>query len=74
MFVVIVVTVRATILFRTFENNFLLSCQVDKLRTQAAEQAEVISSQESELSSKKEQLEQLKAEETRLEQLKNDNS
>ncbi|XP_065168555.1 epidermal growth factor receptor substrate 15-like 1 isoform X8 [Atheta coriaria] len=51
-----------------------LKAQVDKLRTQAAEQAEVISSQESELSSKKEQLEQLKAEETRLEQLKNDNT
>jgi len=50
-----------------------LYIQVDKLRTQANEQAEVISSQEAELSSKKEQLEGLKKEEQHLEQLRSQN-
>lgn len=47
--------------------------QVDKLRSQAAEQAESLASQEADLASKKEQLEGLKQEERRLEQQRNDN-
>lgn len=48
--------------------------QVDKLRIQAAEQAELVATQEQELNSKKEQLEGLKQEEQRLEQLKIDST
>lgn len=47
---------------------------MDKLRSQAAEQAEVISAQEAELTSKKEQLDGIKKEEQRLEQLKHENA
>lgn len=47
--------------------------QVDKLRIQASEQAEVIATQEKEVMSKKEQLEGLKMEEQRLEEQKNEN-
>lgn len=50
--------------------NFII--QVDKLRTQAAEQAEMVAAQEKELMSKKEQMESLKQEEQKLEQQKND--
>lgn len=46
---------------------------MDKLRTQAAEQAETVAVQEKELTSKKEQLEGLKQEEQRLEQQRADN-
>lgn len=46
--------------------------QVDKLRTQATEQAEMVAAQEKELMSKKEQMESLKQEEQRLEQQKSD--
>lgn len=45
---------------------------MDKLRSQAEEQAEVLKVQESELTSKKEQLENLRKEEERLEQQKLD--
>nr|CAH7760911.1 unnamed protein product [Callosobruchus chinensis] len=47
-----------------------LKAQVDKLRVQAAEQAELVKTQETELNSKKEQLEGLKVEEQRLEKQK----
>ncbi|XP_017785311.1 PREDICTED: epidermal growth factor receptor substrate 15-like 1 isoform X2 [Nicrophorus vespilloides] len=50
------------------------SNKVERLRSQAAEQAEVIHTQEAELMSKKEQLESLKQEEQRLEHLKADNT
>lgn len=43
---------------------------MDKLRSQAAEQAETVAAQEAELMSKKEQLESLKQEELKLEQKK----
>lgn len=46
---------------------------MDKLRAQAAEQAETVAVQEKELMTKKEQMESLKQEEQRLEQQKNDN-
>ncbi|XP_056646712.1 epidermal growth factor receptor substrate 15-like 1 isoform X3 [Diorhabda sublineata] len=46
------------------------SAKVDKLRVQAAEQAEMVKTQETELNSKKEQLEGLRAEEERLEKQK----
>lgn len=46
--------------------------QVDKLRAQATEQAEMVAVQEKELMSKKEQMESLKQEEQRLEQQKSD--
>lgn len=45
---------------------------MDKLRSQADEQAEVLKAQENELSSKKEQLENLRKEEERLEKQKQD--
>lgn len=45
---------------------------MDKLRTQASEQAEMVAAQEKELMSKKEQMESLKQEEQRLEQQKSD--
>lgn len=45
---------------------------MDKLRAQAAEQAEMVAAQEKELMTKKEQMESLKQEEQRLEQQKND--
>lgn len=45
---------------------------MDKLRAQASEQAEMVTVQEKELMSKKEQMESLKQEEQRLEQQKND--
>lgn len=45
---------------------------MDKLRFQADEQAEVLKAQENELTSKKEQLENLRKEEERLEQQKLD--
>ncbi|XP_074042511.1 epidermal growth factor receptor pathway substrate 15 isoform X2 [Leptinotarsa decemlineata] len=48
--------------------------QVDKLRAQAAEQAEMVKAQETELNSKKEQLEGLRIEEERLEKLKAENT
>ncbi|CAH0550922.1 unnamed protein product [Brassicogethes aeneus] len=51
-----------------------LKAQVDKLRIQASEQAELVASQESELNSKKEQLEGLRMEEQRLEQQKIESS
>lgn len=47
---------------------------MDKLRVQAAEQAETVAAQETELNTKKEQLEGLKQEEQRLEQQKNDST
>lgn len=47
---------------------------MDKLRVQAAEQAETVAAQEKELTSKKEQLEGLKQEEQRLEQQRMDNT
>lgn len=47
---------------------------MDKLRTQANEQAETVAAQETELNSKKQQLEGLKQEEQRLEQQKVDNT
>jgi len=43
---------------------------VDKLRVQANEQAELVAAQESELKSKKEQLDGLRQEEQRLEEQK----
>lgn len=46
--------------------------KVDKLRAQAAEQAETVASQEKELMGKKEQLENLKQEEQKLEQQRTD--
>ncbi|CAH1163780.1 unnamed protein product [Phaedon cochleariae] len=46
--------------------------QVDKLRIQAAEQAEMVKAQETELNTKKEQLEGLRIEEQRLEKQKAD--
>lgn len=46
---------------------------MDKLRNQAAEQAETVATQEKELTSKREQLEGLKQEEQRLEQQRVDN-
>ncbi|XP_060531051.1 epidermal growth factor receptor substrate 15-like 1 isoform X2 [Cylas formicarius] len=49
-----------------------LKTQVDKLRTQALEQSKLVESQETELKTKKEQLEGLKLEEQHLEQQKND--
>ncbi|KAL1501933.1 hypothetical protein ABEB36_007160 [Hypothenemus hampei] len=49
-----------------------LKAQVDKLRVQANEQAELLASQEMELKSKKELLDGLKQEEQRLEDQKND--
>lgn len=45
---------------------------MDKLRAQAAEQAELVAAQEKELMTKKEQMESLKQEEQRLEQQKID--
>lgn len=51
----------------------MFELKVDKLRTQATEQAEIVKQQESELNSKKEQLEGLRAEEQRLEKLKEEN-
>lgn len=56
-----------------FNNVIVFNLQVDKLRTQAAEQAETVAAQEKELTSKKEQLEGLKQEEQRLEQQRADN-
>ncbi|XP_068893743.1 epidermal growth factor receptor substrate 15-like 1 isoform X4 [Tenebrio molitor] len=50
------------------------TAKVDKLRTQAAEQAEAVAAQESELNSKKEQLEGLRQEEQRLEQQKKESA
>ncbi|XP_050510062.1 epidermal growth factor receptor substrate 15-like 1 isoform X2 [Diabrotica virgifera virgifera] len=49
------------------------TAKVDKLRVQAAEQAEMVKAQETELNSKKEQLEGLRAEEERLEKQKTEN-
>ncbi|KAK5647503.1 hypothetical protein RI129_002395 [Pyrocoelia pectoralis] len=49
-----------------------LKLQVDKLRIQATEQAEAVATQESELTSKKQQLEGLRQEEQRLEEQKNE--
>lgn len=51
---------------------YTLLSQVDKLRTQANEQAELVATQESDLKSKKEQLDGLRQEEQRLEDQKNE--
>ncbi|CAH1128231.1 unnamed protein product [Ceutorhynchus assimilis] len=50
----------------------LASLEVDKLRTQANEQADLLATQESELKSKKELLDGLRQEEQRLEEQKNE--
>lgn len=47
---------------------------MDKLRAQAAEQAEAVAAQESDLNSKKELLEGLRHEEQRLEQQKSESA
>lgn len=53
-------------------SEYTLFSQVDKLRTQANEQAELVATQESDLKSKKEQLDGLRQEEQRLEDQKNE--
>lgn len=53
-------------------SKYTLLSQVDKLRTQANEQAELVATQESDLKSKKEQLDGLRQEEQRLEDQKNE--
>ncbi|CAH2005949.1 unnamed protein product [Acanthoscelides obtectus] len=50
------------------------TAKVDKLRVQAAEQAELVKTQETELNTKKEQLEGLKMEEERLEKQKDEST
>lgn len=52
--------------------NIYILFQVDKLRAQATEQADIVKQQETELNSKKEQLEGLRNEEQRLEKQKKD--